>query len=108
MTVFYILACLFDFTGAKLKMLTSPEPKGLVPFTAESLELIENHIAKKCNEEHEDDDLRPSPCLEAGKQLPFAYGSLPKGMVSEPLEDMDPYYYVKRNVRINYHYGNYI
>ncbi|XP_057611172.1 sodium channel protein type 7 subunit alpha [Chionomys nivalis] len=77
-------------------MLTSPEPKGLVPFTAESLELIENHVAKKCNEEHEE-DLKPSPCLEAGKQLPFAYGSLPKGMVAEPLEDMDPYYYVKRN-----------
>ncbi|XP_007644469.1 sodium channel protein type 7 subunit alpha isoform X1 [Cricetulus griseus] len=78
-------------------MLTSPEPKGLVPFTAESLELIENHVAKKCNEEHEEEDLKPSPYLEAGKQLPFTYGTLPQGMVSEPLEDMDPYYYVKRN-----------
>lgn len=86
-----------------MKMLTSPEPKGLIPFTAESLELIENHVAKKCNEEHEE-DLKPSPYLEAGKELPFTYGTLPQGMVSEPLEDMDPYYYVKRNVRINHHY----
>ncbi|CAH6788552.1 Scn7a [Phodopus roborovskii] len=78
-------------------MLASPEPKGLVPFTAESLELIENHVAKKCNEEHEEEDVKPSPYLEAGKQLPFTYGTLPRGMVSEPLEDMDPYYYVKRN-----------
>lgn len=80
-------------------MLTSPEPKGLIPFTAESLELIENHVAKKCNEEHEE-DLKPSPYLEAGKELPFTYGTLPQGMVSEPLEDMDPYYYVKRNTFI--------
>ncbi|XP_036039534.1 sodium channel protein type 7 subunit alpha [Onychomys torridus] len=80
-------------------MLTSPEPKGLVPFTTESLELIENHVAKKCNEEHEE-DLKPSPYLEAGKELPFTYGILPQGMVSEPLEDMDPYYYVKRNTFI--------
>lgn len=78
-------------------MLTSPEPKGLVPFTAESLELIKNHIAKKCNEEHEEEDLKPSRDLEAGKKLPFAYGTLPQGTVSEPLEDVDPYYYVKRN-----------
>ncbi|KAL6090253.1 hypothetical protein STEG23_001317 [Scotinomys teguina] len=85
-------------TCTKLKMLTSPEPKGLIPFTAESLELIENHVAKRCNEEHEE-DLKPSPYLEAGKELPFTYGTLPQGMVSEPLEDMDPYYYVKRNVK---------
>lgn len=78
-------------------MLTSPEPKGLVPFTAESLDLIENHIAKKCNEEHEEEDLKPSRDLEAGKKLPFTYGTLPQGTVAEPLEDVDPYYYVKKN-----------
>ncbi|XP_034352035.1 sodium channel protein type 7 subunit alpha isoform X1 [Arvicanthis niloticus] len=78
-------------------MLTSPELKGLVPFTAESLELIENHIAKKCNEEHEEEDLKPSRDLQAGKTLPLIYGNLPQGTVSEPLEDVDPYYYVKRN-----------
>lgn len=86
-------------------MLTSPEPKGLVPFTTESLELIENHIAKKCNEEPEEEEgLKPSRNLEAGKRLPIPYGTLPRGTVSEPLEDVDPYYYVKRNVSINcYH-----
>ncbi|XP_052038578.1 sodium channel protein type 7 subunit alpha [Apodemus sylvaticus] len=78
-------------------MLTSPEPKGLVPFTAESLELIENHIAKKCNEEQEEEDSKPRHELESGKNLPFTYGTLPQGTVSEPLEDVDPYYYVKRN-----------
>ncbi|XP_021513138.1 sodium channel protein type 7 subunit alpha [Meriones unguiculatus] len=78
-------------------MLTSPELKSLVPFTAESLELIENHTAKKCSEEHEDEGLKPSPDLEAGKELPFTYGALPRGAVSEPVEDVDPYYCVKRN-----------
>ncbi|XP_051022082.1 sodium channel protein type 7 subunit alpha [Acomys russatus] len=78
-------------------MLTSPELKGLVPFTAESLELIENHMAKNCNEDHDEEDLKPSLDLEAGKELPFTYGTLPLGTVSEPLEDVDPYYYVKRN-----------
>uniref|UniRef100_A0A8C6MV93 Sodium channel protein type 7 subunit alpha n=1 Tax=Mus spicilegus TaxID=10103 RepID=A0A8C6MV93_MUSSI len=79
-------------------MLTSPEPKGLVPFTTESLELIENHIAKKCNEEPEEEEgLKPNRNLEAGKRLPIPYGTLPRGTVSEPLEDVDPYYYVKRN-----------
>ncbi|GAB1286387.1 Sodium channel protein [Apodemus speciosus] len=78
-------------------MLTSPELKGLVPFTAESLELIENHIAKKCNEEQEEEDSKPRHDLEAGKNLPFTYGTLPQGTASEPLEDVDPYYYVKRN-----------
>uniref|UniRef100_A0A8C5LKZ9 Sodium channel protein type 7 subunit alpha n=1 Tax=Jaculus jaculus TaxID=51337 RepID=A0A8C5LKZ9_JACJA len=78
-------------------MLASPETKGLVPFTRESLELIKQHKAKKHSEEHEEEDLKPSPDLEVGKELPFTYGKLPRGMVSEPLEDVDPYYYVKRN-----------
>lgn len=82
-------------------MMASPEPRGLVPFTTESLELIKQHIAKKCNEEHEEEDLKPNPDLEAGKELPIPYGTLSQGMVSEPLEDVDTYYYVKRNVRVN-------
>lgn len=79
--------------------MASPEPKGLVPFTRESLELMEQRIAKKHNEEHEE-DLKPNTDLEVGKELPFVYGNLPQGMVSEPLEDVDPYYQNK-NVRIN-------
>lgn len=79
--------------------MASPEPKGLVLFTRESLELMEQCIAKKHNEEHEE-DLKPNTDLEVGKELPFVYGNLPQGMVSEPLEDVDPYYQNK-NVRIN-------
>ncbi|MBZ3869141.1 Sodium channel protein type 7 subunit alpha [Sciurus carolinensis] len=78
-------------------MLDSPEPKGLVPFTEESLELIKQHIAKNHNEEREEDDVKPDPALEVGKELPFIYGDLSRGMVSEPLEDVDSYYYVKKN-----------
>ncbi|XP_045714738.1 sodium channel protein type 7 subunit alpha isoform X2 [Phyllostomus hastatus] len=75
----------------KFKM-ASPEPKGLVPFTRESLELMEQRIAKKHKEEHEE-DLKPNIDLEVGKVLPFVYGTLPREMVSEPLEDVDPYYH---------------
>ncbi|GAB5575708.1 sodium channel protein type 7 subunit alpha isoform X2 [Prionailurus iriomotensis] len=76
--------------STKLEM-ASPEPKGLVPFTRESLELMKQHIAKKHNEEQRE-DLKPNTDLEVGKELPFVYGNLPQGMVSEPLEDVDPYY----------------
>ncbi|NP_002967.2 sodium channel protein type 7 subunit alpha isoform X1 [Homo sapiens] len=81
-------------------MLASPEPKGLVPFTKESFELIKQHIAKTHNEDHEEEDLKPTPDLEVGKKLPFIYGNLSQGMVSEPLEDVDPYYYKKKNTFI--------
>ncbi|XP_006153638.1 sodium channel protein type 7 subunit alpha [Tupaia chinensis] len=77
-------------------MSACPEPNGLVPFTRESLELIKQCIAKKQNEEHEE-DLKPNPELEVGKELPLGYGKLSPGMVSEPLEDVDPYYYKKKN-----------
>uniref|UniRef100_A0A7N8XBQ6 Sodium channel protein n=1 Tax=Mastacembelus armatus TaxID=205130 RepID=A0A7N8XBQ6_9TELE len=70
------------------------------PFSRESLKAIEGRIAeekakkpkgekKKRNDENE---LKPSNDLEAGKSLPFLYGDIPKGMVSTPLEDLDPYY----------------
>ncbi|XP_037379354.1 sodium channel protein type 7 subunit alpha [Talpa occidentalis] len=75
--------------------MASPEPKGLVPFTRESLELIKQCIAKKHSEDHEE-DLKPNIDLEVGKELPFVYGNLPQGMVSEPLEDVDPYYKNKK------------
>ncbi|XP_006065185.4 sodium channel protein type 7 subunit alpha isoform X1 [Bubalus bubalis] len=79
---------------AKLKM-ASPEPKSLVPFTRESLEVMEQHSAKKPSEEDKE-DLKPNCDLEVGKELPFVYGNLPQAMVSEPLEDVDPYYTNKR------------
>lgn len=79
--------------------MASPESKSLVPFTRESLEFMEQRIAKKHSEEHQE-ELKPNPDLEVGKELPFVYGNLPQGMVSEPLEDVDPYYQNK-NVRIH-------
>ncbi|XP_064238709.1 sodium channel protein type 7 subunit alpha [Aotus nancymaae] len=81
-------------------MLASLEPKGLVPFTRESFECIQQRIAKTHNEEHEEEDLKPNTDLEVGKELPFTYGNLSRGMVSEPLEDVDPYYHEKKNTFI--------
>ncbi|KAM6174198.1 LOW QUALITY PROTEIN: sodium channel protein type 7 subunit alpha [Erethizon dorsatum] len=81
-------------------MMASPEQKGLVPFSRKSLELIKQHIAKKQNEENEEDHLKPNPDLDVGKKLPLIYGSLSGGMVSEPLEDVDPYYYNKKTFMV--------
>ncbi|XP_045363580.2 sodium channel protein type 7 subunit alpha isoform X1 [Camelus bactrianus] len=76
--------------STKLEMASS-EPKGLVPFSRESLEIVEQCSAKGHSEEHKE-DLKPDTDLEVGKELPFVYGNLPQAMVSEPLEDVDPYY----------------
>ncbi|XP_077128905.1 sodium channel protein type 2 subunit alpha-like [Ranitomeya variabilis] len=80
--------------------LVPPGPDSLRYFTRESLEAIEKRIteekAKKPKQENINDDdengPKPSSDLEAGKSLPFIYGDIPPGMVSEPLEDLDPYY----------------
>ncbi|KAM4024292.1 sodium channel protein type 2 subunit alpha-like isoform 1-T1 [Anomaloglossus baeobatrachus] len=80
--------------------LVPPGPDSFRYFTRESLEAIEKRIAeekaKKPKQENinDDDDNGPKPSsdLEAGKSLPFIYGDIPPGMVSEPLEDLDPYY----------------
>ncbi|KAB1278609.1 Sodium channel protein type 9 subunit alpha [Camelus dromedarius] len=84
-------------------MLPPPGPQSFVYFTKQSLALIEQRIAegktKEPKEEKKDDDEegpKPSSDLEAGKQLPFIYGDIPPGMVSEPLEDLDPYYADKK------------
>uniref|UniRef100_A0A452UBW8 Sodium channel protein n=1 Tax=Ursus maritimus TaxID=29073 RepID=A0A452UBW8_URSMA len=83
--------------------LPPPGPQSFVYFTKQSLALIEQRIAegktKEPKEEKKDDDEEgptPSSDLEAGKQLPFIYGDIPPGMVSEPLEDLDPYYADKK------------
>ncbi|KAM4642146.1 sodium channel protein type 2 subunit alpha-like [Discoglossus pictus] len=72
-------------------------------FTRESLEAIEKRIAdgksKTPEEEQKDGDgngAKPNSDLEAGKTLPFIYGDIPEGMVSKPLEDLDPYYANKK------------
>ena len=86
-----------------MAMLPPPGPQSFVFFTKQSLALIEQRIAegkaKEPKEEKKDDDdegPKPSSDLEAGKQLPFIYGDIPPGMVSEPLEDLDPYYINKK------------
>ncbi|NXX17993.1 SCN3A protein, partial [Podargus strigoides] len=45
---------------------------------------------------------KPNSDLEAGKTLPFIYGDIPPGMVSEPLEDLDPYYINKKVKKVIY------
>ncbi|NXH09935.1 SCN8A protein, partial [Bucco capensis] len=41
---------------------------------------------------------KPNSDLEAGKNLPFIYGDIPKGLVAVPLEDFDPYYMTQKEV----------
>uniref|UniRef100_A0A7M4FN66 Sodium channel protein n=1 Tax=Crocodylus porosus TaxID=8502 RepID=A0A7M4FN66_CROPO len=85
-------------------VLVPPGPDSFHYFTRESLAAIEQRIAeekaKKSKEERKDDDdengPKPNSDLEAGKTLPFIYGDIPPEMVSEPLEDLDPYYINKK------------
>uniref|UniRef100_A0A8C2YH58 Sodium channel protein n=1 Tax=Coturnix japonica TaxID=93934 RepID=A0A8C2YH58_COTJA len=87
-------------------LLVPPGPESFRYFTKESLAAIEKRIAdEKSNHdknEHKDDggheEVQPTPNndLEAGKTLPFIYGDIPPDMVSEPLEDLDPYYINKK------------
>eukprot|EP00064_Thunnus_orientalis_P012893 superscaffoldBa00002031_g12929 len=82
------------------QLLVPPGPDSFRPFSRESLSAIERRIseekAKKPKGEkkkrNDEDELKPSRDLEEGKSLPLLYGDIPKGMVSKPLEDLDPYY----------------
>ncbi|XP_023562398.1 sodium channel protein type 9 subunit alpha isoform X1 [Octodon degus] len=83
--------------------LPPPGPQSFVRFTKQSLARIEQRIAERKaqepKEEKKDDGEegpKPNRDLEAGKQLPFIYGDIPPGMVSEALEDLDPYYADKK------------
>ena len=84
-------------------VLVPPGPDSFSFFTRESLAAIERRIAeekaKNPKPDKKDDDehgSKPNSDLEAGKNLPFIYGDIPPGMVSEPLEDLDPYYINKK------------
>ncbi|XP_053554365.1 sodium channel protein type 2 subunit alpha-like [Bombina bombina] len=85
-------------------LLPPPGPDSLRLFTRESLFAIEKRIAeekaKKTPKDRRDDDdengPKPNSDLEAGKSLPFIYGDLPPSMVSEPMEDLDPFYSNKK------------
>nr|XP_054361866.1 sodium channel protein type 3 subunit alpha [Mirounga angustirostris] len=84
-------------------LLVPPGPDSFRLFTRESLAAIEKRAAeekakKPKREQDNDDENKPKPNsdLEAGKNLPFIYGDIPPEMVSEPLEDLDPYYINKK------------
>ncbi|KAM6307326.1 sodium channel protein type 2 subunit alpha-like isoform 8-T8 [Aegotheles albertisi] len=87
-------------------MLVPPGADSFFYFTKESLAAIEKRIADEtshCDKDehkddggHEENHPKPNNDLEAGKTLPFIYGDIPPGMVSEPLEDLDPYYINKK------------
>ncbi|KAJ7421170.1 sodium channel protein type 8 subunit alpha-like protein [Willisornis vidua] len=92
------------------RLLAPPGPESFKPFTPESLANIEKHIAElkkkqrsKQDSSHRDDDEdskpKPNSDLEAGKNLPFIYGDIPKGLVAVPLEDFDPYYMTQKVLR---------
>lgn len=82
------------------QLLGPPGVNSFRPFTRESLKAIEKRIAEEKakkpkgekKKRNDDNDLKPSRDLEAGKALPLLYGDAPKGMVSTPLEDLDPFY----------------
>ncbi|KAI1237207.1 hypothetical protein IHE44_0014465 [Lamprotornis superbus] len=104
----YCSKCKIQYIDTDEKMaqsvLVPPGPDSFRYFTRESLAAIEQRIneekAKKSKQERKDDDdedgPKPNSDLEAGKTLPFIYGDIPPGMVSEPLEDLDPYYINKK------------
>ncbi|XP_043103972.1 sodium channel, voltage-gated, type I-like, alpha [Puntigrus tetrazona] len=80
---------------------TPPGPKSFRKFTRESLKAIESRIAeenarksKDKQERNKDNECgkKPNSGLEAGKNLPFIYGDVPRGLVSTPLEDLDQFY----------------
>ncbi|XP_077429500.1 sodium channel, voltage gated, type VIII, alpha subunit b isoform X1 [Vanacampus margaritifer] len=86
-------------------IIATPGPHSFKKFTPESLINIEKRINEEKNKKpaksrsdssHRDtsDENEPKPNrdLEAGKSLPLIYGDIPKGMVTTPLEDLDPFY----------------
>ncbi|KFQ63225.1 Sodium channel protein type 2 subunit alpha, partial [Pelecanus crispus] len=81
-----------------------PGPENLRPFTPASLAAIEQRIAeaealkvkKQQVELPEEEEIKPSSDLEAGKNLPLIYGDPPLELIGIPLEDLDPFYKDKK------------
>ncbi|KAM6399317.1 sodium channel protein type 4 subunit alpha [Rhynochetos jubatus] len=81
-----------------------PGPENLRPFTPASLAAIEQRIAeaealkvkRQQVELPEEEELKPSSDLEAGKNLPLIYGDPPPELIGTPLEDLDPFYKDKK------------
>lgn len=82
------------------QLLVPPGPDSFRPFSRESLSAIEKRIAEENakkpkgekKKRNDDEERKPSRDLEAGKSLPLLYGDVPRGLVSTPVEDLDPYY----------------
>lgn len=83
------------------QLLVPPGLDSIQPFLPESLAAIERRIAEEAaqrskgerrSDEDDENGPKPNSDLEAGKSLPFIYGDIPPGMVSVPLEDLDPFY----------------
>ncbi|KAM6189989.1 sodium channel protein type 4 subunit alpha [Sarcoramphus papa] len=81
-----------------------PGPENLRPFTPASLAAIEQRIAeaealkvkRQQVELPEEEEIKPSSNLEAGKNLPLIYGDPPLELIGTPLEDLDPFYKDKK------------
>ncbi|XP_048856300.1 sodium channel protein type 8 subunit alpha-like isoform X5 [Brienomyrus brachyistius] len=84
-------------------ILAPPGPESFKRFTPETLANIEKRINEqkkkkppKSDSSHRDDDDdnkdRPNTDLEAGRSVPYIYGDIPSGMLTVPLEDIDPFY----------------
>lgn len=84
------------------QILAPPGTHSFRPFTRESLKAIEKRIAEEKSKTpkkgeqggntNNEDQPQPNSDLGTGQKLPFIYGDIPKGMVSTPLEDLDPFY----------------
>ncbi|XP_068852378.1 sodium channel protein type 4 subunit alpha [Aphelocoma coerulescens] len=81
-----------------------PGPENLRPFTPASLAAIEQRMAeaealrikRQQVEMPEEEEVKPSSDLEAGKNLPLIYGDPPLELIGTPLEDLDPFYKDKK------------
>ncbi|XP_077392677.1 sodium channel, voltage-gated, type I-like, alpha [Festucalex cinctus] len=82
------------------QLLVPPGPGSFRRFSRDSLAAIEKRIAEENakkpkgekRKRSDEDEPKPSSDLEAGKSVPLVYGEVPKGMVSTPVEDLDPFY----------------
>ncbi|XP_077584847.1 sodium channel, voltage-gated, type I-like, alpha isoform X2 [Stigmatopora nigra] len=82
------------------QLLVPPGPDSFRRFSRDSLAAIEKRIAEENakkpkgekKKRSDEDEPKPSCDLEAGKSVPLVYGEVPKGMVSTPMDDLDPYY----------------
>lgn len=82
------------------QLLVPPGPDSFRRFSRDSLAAIEQRIAEENakkpkgekRKRSDEDEPKPSRDLEAGKSVPLVYGEVPKGMVSTPVEDLDPFY----------------